>query len=106
VLGRLGHRTIDLVILLFALYAFAFLPLGRRTGLEHLKAILGTREAEEASDELVEAGDRLKQKILRDGFDVPRGRPVLPDLPKGAPVQMRVAPMETADAGADSSLGE
>jgi hypothetical protein len=104
VLGRLGHRSIDLVVLLFALYAFAFVPLGKRTGLEHVRAVLGTHEAREAGDELLEAGDRLKQRVLGGDVPVIPGRPVIPDLPPGAPVQMRVAPLGVGDGGVDASL--
>jgi hypothetical protein len=104
VLGRLGHRSLDLIVLLFALYAFAFVPLGQRTGLEHVRAILRTHEAREAGEELLEAGDRLKQRVL--GGDAPeiRGQPVLPELPPGSPVQMRIVPVGAPDAGADASL--
>ena len=34
-LGLLGKRPIELVVLFFALYAFVFVPLGKRTGFEH-----------------------------------------------------------------------
>lgn len=104
-LGRLGHRTLDLVVLLFALYAFAFVPLGKRTGLEHVKAILGTSAAQEAGDEIVEAGGRLKERVLGDAPEPARGRPVLPELAPGTPPQMRLAPLSgPPDAGADASL--
>ena len=119
-LGRLGHRSIDLIVLLFALYAFAFVPLGRRTGLEHVRAIIGTREAQRAGEELAEAGDRLKTRMLDEAIGTgsgapeghlqsPRagaGRPRLPHLPRGKPVQMRLVPADLPDAGADASLTE
>jgi hypothetical protein len=106
VLGRLGRWTIELVVFLFALYAFAFVPLGKRTGLDHLRAILGTPEAQEAGEEMLEAGDRLKQRVLGDGRPAPaRGKPLLPELAPGAPPQMRVVPAQaTPDGGVDASL--
>jgi hypothetical protein len=106
VIGRLGSRAIEIVVFLFALYAFAFVPLGKRTGLEHVKAILTTNEAKEAGGELVEAGDRLKRQVLGGGGVSPiRGEPLIPELRPGTPVQMKLAPAERSiDAGVDASL--
>ena len=74
---------IDLVVLFLACYAFAFVPLGKRTGLEHLRAILDTRAARDAGREALEAADRLKRRALDDDSPpAPRGSPVVPRLPR------------------------
>jgi hypothetical protein len=66
VLGIFGRRTVDLVILLFAAYAFAFVPLGKRTGLEHVRAILRTHAAQNAGHEVTIAAQRLWHKLVDD----------------------------------------
>jgi hypothetical protein len=111
VLGRLGRWWIDVVVLLFALYAFVFVPLGKRTAFEHLKAVLATRAARDAGRELVQAGERLKDRVIGEAIDT-RGRPEIPDLPESDPIQMRLVPLaapadasvESPDAGVDASL--
>jgi hypothetical protein len=64
VLQKLGRRVFDLVIGLFALLGFFFVPLGRHTGFEHLKAIAATGPATEAYRELLEAGARVRKKLF------------------------------------------
>ncbi|HVU00936.1 MAG TPA: hypothetical protein VHE30_04260 [Polyangiaceae bacterium] len=114
-LGLFGKRAIDLAVLFLAAYTFVFVPLGRHTGLEHLKRILATSAARSAGHEIVEAADRLKGRVLggdghassddRERPVLPRGNPSVPRLPRGhAPANAAVAPAhETAD-GPDASL--
>jgi hypothetical protein len=84
VLGLLGKRPIELVVLFFALYAFVFVPLGKRTGFEHAKAILGTPAAKDAGSEILDAADRLRQRLLGGGSEPPpvpkRARPGAPEF--------------------------
>ena len=83
--GKVGQRAVNLLVLLFAAYAFAFVPLGRRTGLDHLRAILSTGAAREAGRELIGAADRLRLRFLGDDPPAPaRGTPDLPTLPRSA----------------------
>jgi hypothetical protein len=114
VLGLFGRRAIDLAVLFLALYAFAFVPLGRRTGLEHVRAILRTHAAEDAGHELMEAFDHLKARLLGSDDPLPgRGVPVVPKLPRrrtaptppqpGVPANMLVAPRTARDVP-DASL--
>ncbi len=63
-IGKLGRRAIDLVVVLFALLGFAFVPLGKHTALEHVVAIFSTGPAHEAGRELVEATERLKRRLV------------------------------------------
>lgn len=94
---------IDLAVLFLACYAFAFVPLGKRTGLEHLRAILATRAARDAGHEALEAADRLKHRALDDEAPAtPRGSPVVPRLPRHpAPPNAAIA---TAHDAPDASL--
>lgn len=63
-LNRIGRRGLELVIALFALLGFFYVPLGKKTGFEHAKAIFSTKPAQEAGREIVQAGDRIKTKML------------------------------------------
>ncbi len=59
---RLVVRVFEAVVLAFACYAFVALPLGRRTGWEHMKAIGRTAPAKEAAREVPKA---LRQTLDR-----------------------------------------
>lgn len=76
VLGKLGRRALDVIVLVFAALGFVYVPLGQRTGLEHVRAIFSTPEAERAGRELEEAviglGDELRE---RRGAGAPRKPP-------------------------------
>lgn len=74
------RRALESVVVLFALYAFVFVPLGQHTGLEHVRAILSTPEAERASDELKQAGSRMLAELMNFNSGAYRGEPVLPQL--------------------------
>jgi hypothetical protein len=105
VLGLFGKRAIDLAVLFLAVYAFAFVPLGKRTGLEHLRAVLDTRPARTAGHELVEATERLRAKLLGSDEAAPsRGVPVVPKLPRrAAPPDLLMVPRTLRDVP-DASL--
>ena len=104
------RRAVDLVVCFLALYAFAFVPLGERTGLEHLKAVLRTPAAKTAGHELVEAADRLRQRLLgapdeaeavADAPREARGVPKVPKLPRrSAPENAAVVPAASGDNAA------
>lgn len=55
---------LELSVAGFALLGFAFVPLGQKTALEHVKAIVATAPARDAARELGEAGQKLRQKLL------------------------------------------
>lgn len=98
-LGNFARRVIELAVLFFAAYAFVFVPLGSRTGLDHVRAILHTRAAREAGKDIGKAADRLRERLLSDEDETlpGRGTPVLPVLPKPtrSPVQAALAPLDT-----------
>jgi hypothetical protein len=104
VLGNFARRVVELAVLFFAAYAFAFVPLGSRTGLEHCRAILDTRAAREAGRDVGRAADRLRQRLFAsDDEAVPgRGTPVVPALPRRSHPQAAVAPHDLF--GPDASM--
>jgi hypothetical protein len=61
----MAKRLFQGLVLFFALYAFVFLPLGKKTALEHIQAIVGTPAAQNAAEEL-EGGVRRLVKRLRE----------------------------------------
>lgn len=84
---KLAKTIVEGVVLLLAAYAFAFVPLGRYTALEHLRAVLGTKEAQEARRELGQAGERVVDELLKSGSGA--GSPRVPPL---NPAQSKLAP--------------
>jgi len=91
VIGNLGRRVTELVVMLFALLGFVFVPLGQRTAVEHLGKILSTGAASEAMQGLADSIAELRKRLA--------ARP-------RAPRQAVLAPLATSpDAGAaDASL--
>jgi hypothetical protein len=60
VIARLGR----VVVVLFALLGFVCVPLGKKTGLEHVVAILKTGAAADTGHALVESAARLRRRVL------------------------------------------
>lgn len=98
-------RVFQLVVLFFAIYAFVFVPLGRKTALEHVRAIAETPAAHQAASEL-EGGVKRLVHELRDqaqrsteatdeqiaGTEAevpPRSSPPQPEPAKVAPAKVR-----------------
>jgi hypothetical protein len=106
VLGLFGKRLIDLSVLFLALYAFAFVPLGKHTGLEHARRIFTTPAAKSAGRDVAGAVERLRARLLSGDDAAPKaeGRPVVPKLPKGKPpADLMVAP-RALEGAPDASL--
>ncbi len=101
-LQKLGRRALDLVIGLFALLGFFYVPLGPRTGFEHVKAIVATRPAREACRGLVSAADRFQRTIL----DKLRGRKLTSRTEGSKARSEELSHVTPADAGCDASLIE
>jgi len=59
----MAKRIFQGVVLFFALYAFVFLPLGKKSALEHIRAILGTPAAQEAASEVKGGVTRLVRRL-------------------------------------------
>ena len=59
----MAKRIFQGVVLFFALYAFVFLPLGKKSALEHIRAILGTPAAQQAASEVKGGVTRLVRKL-------------------------------------------
>ncbi len=106
--SRLGRRVVDFSIGFFALLGFVLVPLGERTAYEHVKAIFTSGPAVEAGHELLEAGIRVRGRLL--GGD-PRPTEARPARPTGSSVASEPTPeppslaqMGVRDAGVDASL--
>jgi hypothetical protein len=59
-------RLFQAVVLFFAMYAFAFVPLGRKTALEHVLAIARTPAAHQAASEVGDGVTRLVKRLRTD----------------------------------------
>ncbi|HNS96748.1 MAG TPA: hypothetical protein PLJ27_16605 [Polyangiaceae bacterium] len=62
-LRKAAAAGLKLLILALAVYAFFFLPLGRRTPYQHLNAIFSSQPAREAAEDLTVAGQQIKNKV-------------------------------------------
>lgn len=56
-------RFFQVVVVFFAIYSFVFVPLGKKTALEHVRAIFGTPAAREAADEVKGGVTRLVRRL-------------------------------------------
>jgi hypothetical protein len=59
----MAKRILKGVIVFFAIYSFVFVPLGKKTALEHLRAIFGTPQAREAASEVKGGVTRLVRRL-------------------------------------------
>ncbi len=125
VMSRLGHRAVELVVGGFALLGFVYVPLGDRTGLEHVARILRTPAATELGRSLLGTAERARARLLGEvtpGALGPGGpEPLAPLAPASArghsprrseragtfprPEPPALTQLRTLDAGADASLG-
>lgn len=63
-LSHLSRRLVESVVGLFAVLGFLYVPLGRHTGFEHAKAILGTPAASAAIDDLTRTALDLRERAF------------------------------------------
>ncbi len=78
VFGIAGRRIAEGIVALFALLGFAYVPLGRKTALEHTLDIFTTPAAVDAWHELGSATSRLREKLVAM---------VMPGTPSAAPLE-------------------
>jgi hypothetical protein len=57
------RRIFKTLVFFFAAYAFVFMPLGQKTALEHILAIVRTPQAQRAGSELKTGAERLVKKL-------------------------------------------
>jgi len=88
VFGIAGRRVAEAIVGLFAALGFAFVPLGRKTALEHTLGIFTTPAALEAWHELGTATARLRDTVIASvmpaaphPIEAPGAKPDLPPLP-------------------------
>jgi hypothetical protein len=84
-----GRRLVEATVGLFALLGFLYVPLGRHTGFEHARAVLGTPAAAEAIEDLTTAALELRQRAL----ELVTGR-MPPPTPAGDDVRKKKAAVE------------
>ena len=111
VLSRLVKVGFEAVVLAFAFYAFAFVPLGQHTALEHIRRIVATPPAQEAGQEAKAAFQRLVKRVSDGGLNAPErnatkpltsaGTAILPPLAPGAP-----GPADAATVAVTPAEGE
>ncbi len=65
VIGSVGRRLVEGTVGLFALLGFLYVPLGRHTGFEHARAVLGTPQATAALQDVTTAALRLRERVLQ-----------------------------------------
>lgn len=103
-------RVFQMVVLFFAIYAFVFVPLGRKTALEHIRAIAGTPQARQAATELKGGVTRLAHELREQaqrstettdeqiaGTDAPVPTEPEPQRAKTAPAKAKL--IESANGG-------
>ena len=59
----MAKRILQGVIVFFAIYAFVFVPLGKKSAFEHVRAIFGTPAAHEAASEVKGGVTRLVRRL-------------------------------------------
>ena len=77
---KLARRAVECVILLIALYAAVFVPLGQKTLWQHARAVLSTPEAKDAGREIHQAGDKMLRELRTFEQRPVRGEPKVPPL--------------------------
>jgi hypothetical protein len=65
----MAKRIFQGLVLFFAFYAFVFVPLGKKTALEHIRAIFGTPAAQEAASEVKGGVTRLVRRLQSEARD-------------------------------------
>ena len=86
--GIAGRRVAEGIVALFAVLGFAFVPLGRKTALEHTLGIFTTPAALDAWHELGTATARLRETLIAHvmpaaprAIETPGAKPEVPNLP-------------------------
>jgi hypothetical protein len=104
VLHKLGRRALDLVIGLFAVLGFFYVPLGPRTGFEHVKAIVATAPAVQAYRGFFSATIKLRQALLDQLRGKRTSRPAIPRTEEPKARAEELSHVMPTDAGADVSV--
>ena len=88
--GIAGRRLAEGIVTLFALLGFAFVPLGKKTALEHTLDIFTTPAARNAWLELGSATARLRDRLI--ATVMPRNTPEQELEPTGAKPELPELP--------------
>jgi hypothetical protein len=65
VFGVAGRRAVEILVGLFAVLGFVYVPLGEKTALQHLVAIGSTSAVRDAAGEIWAAGGGLRSRVAR-----------------------------------------
>ncbi len=65
-----SRRIVTLVVLSFAALGFLAVPIGDRTGYEHTRDLLRTKEAKTLGERLLDIGDKLRSAVFEQVKDV------------------------------------
>lgn len=65
-----GRRLVTLVVLSFATLGFLAVPIGERTGYEHTRALLRTKEAGKVGEQLLDIGGHLRGAVFEQVKDI------------------------------------
>ena len=87
VFGTTGRRATEILVGLFALLGFVCVPLGQKTGFEHVRAIAATGAAREAARDLLSALTWARSRLfgaVTESEPAPPAKPgePQPKLPK------------------------
>lgn len=103
-LHKLGRRALDLVIGLFAVLGFFYVPLGPRTGFEHVKAIAATAPAVQAYRGFLSATVKFRQALLDQLPGKRTSRPANPRTEEPKTHAEELSHVMPTDAGTDVSV--
>lgn len=97
--------AVSAFVTLLALYAFFFVPVGgTRTPYEHVRRILGTREAQEFEQDVARAGARVAGKVRQEiGQAVDRAARDLADGGRVVPSPVQATPVQDAGLATDAA---
>lgn len=86
----MAKRIFQGLVLFFAFYAFVFVPLGKKTALEHIRAIFGTPAAQEAASEVKGGVTRLVRRLQSEARESTEETDRLIEERAGSEVEIKV----------------
>jgi len=72
VLGDALKKLVNVLVILLATFAFFTVPVGKKTGAQHLVAIFKTKPAREAASAFADAARQIVKKVRAEVDDAAR----------------------------------
>jgi hypothetical protein len=94
---------LELLIALFAVLGFVYVPLGKKTGFQHVKAIVLTPPAKEAGRELFDVGTKLRSRVVDSVTGKDAGPPNAAEAPPTEPLMCVEQTVVSESAPPDAS---